>query len=103
MADIEVRMDGATVDAKPGDRVVIRLPENGSTGYQWVLSEVDDGLEVESNDLSLPGTARPGAGGERVVVLQARKRGPARVSLQLKREWEPEPIERFTATVNVVG
>jgi predicted secreted protein len=35
MADIEVREQGMRVIASPGDRIVIRIPENGTTGYQW--------------------------------------------------------------------
>lgn len=101
MADIEVRRAGSTVAASPGDRIVIRLPENGGTGYQWSVRHLGGPVEMESTELVFPNDLRPGAAGERIVVLRATTAGMARVSLQHKREWEPEPSDRFDVTVTV--
>lgn len=101
MADIEAGASGATVSISPSDRVVVRLPENASTGYLWSVTELGDGLEVASDQHILPGQAAPGAAGERVLLLRPRKPGRAQVSLHLKREWEPEPVDRFELEVNV--
>ena len=101
VADIEAGTSGATVSVSRSDRVVIRLAENAGTGYRWSITELGDALEVESDEFSLPGLAAPGAAGERVLLLRPRKPGRAQVSLHLKREWEPEPIDRFELAVNV--
>lgn len=101
MADIEVRTTGASVRATALDRVVIKLPENATTGYQWTISEVGEPLEVESNDFVPPGQIVPGAAGQRIIVIRPRRSGRARVGLDLKRAWEPEPIDHFECDVDV--
>lgn len=100
MTDILVSASGMKVSASPSDRIVVRLPENGSTGYQWVITEIGEPLEVESNEFARHGQFAPGAAGERVVILRLRGPGRARVSLQLKRSWEPEPIDLFEFEVD---
>jgi predicted secreted protein len=102
MADIEVREQGTRVMASPGDRIVIRIPENASTGYQWEVEQVADPLELESSEMvPPPEPAGPGAGGERRVVLRARGAGQARVALRLERPWERQPTDRFEIDVTV--
>ena len=103
MADIEVRTSGASVRASASDRIVIKLPENATTGYQWTLAEAGEPLEVESDDFVAPGQVVPGAAGQRVVVIRPRGSGRARVALDLKRAWEPEPIDHFEFNVDVVA
>ncbi len=103
MADIEVRTSGASVSASASDRIVIKLPENATTGYQWTLAEAGGPLEVESNDFVPPGQIIPGAAGHRVVVIKPRGSGRARVSLDLKRAWESEPIDHFEFNVDVAA
>lgn len=103
MADVEVRQDGAVVSAEVGDRVLIRVPENAGTGYQWAIGEVGPGLEVESDRVELPSQLRPGAAAERVFVLRARAGGRDKVELRLRRSWEPEPIEVFRAEISVTA
>ena len=101
MADIEVRSSGGIVRASPADRIVVRVPENATTGYRWSITEVGETLEIVANDFVLPAELIPGAGGERVVVVRPRRIGRGRVALRLQREWEPEPIDRFEFEVDV--
>jgi tellurite resistance protein TerC len=100
-AGIEAGPSGSTVSVSRSDRIVVRLPENASTGYQWSIVSLGDSLEIESNEMGLPGRGAPGAAGERVLLLRPIKSGRAQVSLQLKREREPEAIDRFELEVNV--
>jgi inhibitor of cysteine peptidase len=101
MADVEVRNSGTTVTVTPADRVVVRIPENATTGYRWSVSEVDGPLVVESDDSVPAAEPVPGRGGEHVVVVRARAAGQGRVALDLKRPWETEPIEHFDVRVDV--
>ena len=103
MADIEVRTTGSAITMSPADRIVVRLPENASTGYQWSIAQFGEPLEVVSNELILPGQMAPGAAGERVVIIQPRRPGHAKLHLELKRGWEHDPIEQFEADVHVTG
>lgn len=100
--DVEVREDAADVVVAPGDRLVIRVPENASTGYQWSVEELPASLEVEASDLAMSEPA-PGAAGERVVKLRATGHGEGRLVLVLTRPWErgTPPEERFSVNVRV--
>jgi predicted secreted protein len=101
MTDIEVQDTAHPITALPGDRIILRIPENATTGYQWAVDHVDGALKVESNEFVLPGHARPGAGGERVIVLAVRATGGARVVLSQRRSWEAEPIDRRELAVTI--
>ncbi len=103
MADIEVRTTGSRITVSAVDRIVVRLPENASTGYQWSIAQLGEPLEVMSNEFTLPGQIVPGAAGERVVIIQPRGPGHAQLRLELKRSWERNPIEQFEADVQVTG
>jgi predicted secreted protein len=101
MTDIEIRTSGASISASQSDRVVVRLPENSTTGYQWSIAEIGEALEVESNEFFIRGQMMPGAGGERVIIVRPRRSGRARLSLDLKRRWDQKPIDHFEVEINV--
>lgn len=121
--DIGVESDGAALVATTDDQIVVRLPENASTGYQWAVEWVDGPIRVLTNDLVFPGretgatsgetvgeTRRetggvtdlpPGAGGERLVRFQCTNAGTGQARLELRRVWETEPLQRFWFTVRI--
>jgi inhibitor of cysteine peptidase len=103
MTDIEVRTSGTEVSASASDRILIRLPENATTGYQWSITNVSELLDVESNEFFTPGQIVPGAAGERQVIVRPRGAGKGRLALDLKRQWEREPIEHFEVEVQVTA
>ena len=103
MADVEVRTSGAHISVSQSDRIVVRLPENATTGYQWSVTEIGEALQVQSNEFLIPGQITPGGAGERIVKVLARRAGKARVALDLKRRWEQKPIDHFEVEVNVSG
>jgi inhibitor of cysteine peptidase len=81
--------DGGTVTAHVGDRLVVTVPENATTGYQWEVESVEGGLHVETSDTVPPAEVRPGQGGSHRVVVRAVKAGDAGLRLRLRRSWEP--------------
>jgi inhibitor of cysteine peptidase len=101
MGEIEIRANGEQVEASEGDRIVLRIPENATTGYRWVVSELPESLELVADEFAPPSTAEPGAGGERRVELLARGSGQGQVVLTLERPWEHEAADRFEALVTV--
>lgn len=103
MADVEVREDGAQVTVNTGDRVVIRVEENATTGYQWSLVGEPAPLQLETSELVPAADLAPGAAGERRVVLRARGGGRATVVLELRRAWEAgaPPARSFGVEVTV--
>src|SRR5215475_11758974 len=103
MVDIETSTSGATVHATVGDRVIIRIRENATTGYQWTVREIGEPLELETNELIPPSETRPGAAGERLVIVRPARAGRGRVALDLKRAWEPTATDHFEIEVDATA
>jgi predicted secreted protein len=93
---IDVRAAGAAVqvEARRGDEVTVRLPENPTTGYCWAPGE-DHELLASTFE---PGAAAAGAAGERVITLIVRQ-SPGSVTFKLVRSWAPSEAERVFTLV----
>ena len=74
-----------------GDEVVIRLPENPTTGYRWQLTHSGGGELALVDERFVPGSGSTGVGaaGDRVVRYLGRKAGEVRVEAVLRRDWDP--------------
>jgi inhibitor of cysteine peptidase len=85
--------DGRTVTVAAGQQVVVRLPENSTTGYRWTAPAE---AVVVADEYRSPGSAASGAAGERVFTLgAATKTGEMR--FELKRPWgDGAPERTFT-------
>lgn len=101
MGRVEVT-DAGTVEAGVGDEVVIRLPENATTGYVWTVTVT--GLELVDDEMVPPGADKGvGAAGERLVRVRAVAPGRGEVVLRLGRAWEQTPVEERRVVVLVCG
>jgi inhibitor of cysteine peptidase len=98
---IGVQHKDATVPAKVGDTVEVVLPETATTGFQWQADEPGPALAVETSKLEPPDVASPGAGGTRHVVVRAVEPGTSRLSLRLRRSWEPPEKSEDTYAVDI--
>ena len=98
---------GGTREAHPGDAIVIRLPENITTGYRWEIAGLDRSVVelVDTDYLETPEPRVIGRGGTRTFRFRARAGGRTRIELRMRRPWEaPDTaIERFAVTVHVHG
>jgi len=95
---------GRTIEVAPGSRVLVRLPENPSTGYRWELEALEgDALDLQAATYQVPATLAPGAGGTRLFEFLARSPGNMLLHLRLGRPWEPAgtAAETFEASVQV--
>ncbi len=102
MPDVEVRESGLSITVSEGDRLIVRVSENSTTGYQWSPGTITDALELESSEFTPPRDPRPGAGGERVIVLRATHAGRGTAEFTLTRPWEDkEPLQRWRVDVTV--
>lgn len=101
--DVEVRHSGARVVVSEGGRVLVRVQETASAGYQWSVEQLTGPLELESSELAFGGSAAPGAAAERVVALRAAGGGEGRLVLALRRPWEREApaADHFQVDVTV--
>jgi len=102
MADVEVTGAATSVEADVGDEVVLRLPENATTGYIWSVQSIGGGLTLVA-DTMVPGGAAPGAAGARVMRMRVVGASGAELVLRLGRPWESEPAEERRIAVMVKG
>jgi inhibitor of cysteine peptidase len=95
------RDDGGRIQARVGDLIELRLPENASTGYRWTLDHLDARLfELGDTGADYP-DKRIGSGGEvnfRITVVAA---GNATLALKCWRSWEGDGgvLKRFAVEV----
>jgi predicted secreted protein len=73
------------VEVTTGQEIVVRLEENPTTGYRWIVDELVGHLTTVSSEFEAPGTQRPGAGGHRVIALRASGSGPAELRVRYAR------------------
>jgi inhibitor of cysteine peptidase len=105
MADVYVtaRDNGGVVSARVGDRLVLHLAENPSTGYVWAFDALDESrLETTASQWQAGGPG-VGTGGERAWTLTPRRAGTTDVALKRWRPWagEGSVIERVGFTVDI--
>lgn len=105
---LDARRHDYPVEARPGDRVVLTLPENATTGFSWHFTNLPadvhllaDSFEGEwEPQLALEGAAGDGegelvgGGGQRAFVLEVDPQAAAgvhEVALVKEQAWDPGP------------
>jgi inhibitor of cysteine peptidase len=95
MTTIEVTAvdDGKVVTARPGDEIVVVLPENATTGFRWHLDSTGDVLRLLSDgyrESAAPDDAEPvfGRGGLREFRFAVDRAGTGTLSLKHWQEFE---------------
>ena len=77
-----------------GQELVVRLPENRTTGFRWHLTVPEEGLALDAESFAPAAVELPGAGGTRAFRLRATRPGTHRLAAALGRPWEPGGPER---------
>ncbi len=101
---IEKEGDSREYEVERGEAVILRLPENPTTGYRWEVEYLDDAiLEPPDSVFSTADQPAVGAAGIRTFNFQTRAPGVSPLRLILKRSWEPQQqaLDRFEITVRV--
>ncbi len=95
---------GKTIEMHQGDRIVIQLKENPTTGYRWAIDKTDDQVLASQNaEFSpTPGTGI-GGGGTRTFTFIAKQPGTVHLQLKLWRSWvgDSSIIDRYDVTIQV--
>ena len=97
--------NGALVEVPRGSKVTIELPENPTTGFQWIVNGIDELFLAPEGDAFLTGTQMGlGAGGVRRLFFRAKGSGCTSLSLIQKRAWQSDnqPIGSFKLAVQIV-
>ncbi len=95
---------GKTLTLKPGQKIILRLAENPTTGYRWSLPNLTSQvLQLTSDRFEQPNTPAMGTGGQRILTFQAHQVGQVNLTLKNRREWENEAsaVESFQITIQV--
>lgn len=100
MTDVEVVAGAGDVSVAVQDTLMVRLPENGTTGYVWSIAERGEGLVV-ADDRPAVADGAVGAGGEHVFQLRAEQAGDWQVAFRLARQWESGALEERRLRVRV--
>jgi predicted secreted protein len=91
---------GRTVTVAAGDRLVLSLPENASTGYTWQVDELPPGARVLEERFELPASGAIGSSSRHVFVLEpSGEQGTLR--LRHARPWQPDEavLDRYEVTL----
>lgn len=84
--EVDDHANGSTLTLAPGQDLIIRLPENPTTGYRWVV-ESCGAMRLDADDFIVTST-RIGGGGTRQLRWSVRAPGRSEISLTLKRAWQ---------------
>jgi inhibitor of cysteine peptidase len=101
--------NGRTVKLKIGQKLVIKLHGNPSTGHQWLVSKVSgNGIKQVGSVRYVPDPTPPGtvgAGGVYIATFRAVGTGTAKVALKYARPWETnvKPDRTFALNVKAGG
>ncbi|MBA3276782.1 MAG: protease inhibitor I42 family protein [Chloroflexia bacterium] len=96
--------NGRTVESRQGDEIVLRLPENATTGYRWHIDRADEQFEQTADSYHPEPELRFGSGGVREFRFRARAAGTARLELKHWQAWEGEGsvTDRFAVEIQIV-
>ena len=96
--------DGQSLTLPTNQVLVVTLPANPTTGYQWQVKAVDGGVLKQLGDVSYqPDSDRTGSGGMSTLIFLAASAGKTELSLIYVRSWEKDtpPAKTFTLKVEV--
>ena len=89
------------IRAKPGDKFIIILDSNATTGYSWQAPERTSCVSLNSHRYEAPRSPMTGAGGREHFEFTARSRGKETLVFHYLRPWEKNTAPAKTATFTV--
>jgi inhibitor of cysteine peptidase len=99
------RDNGTDIDITIGSALVVQLPSNPSTGYNWTIAGEPSPLKLQKTSFRKGATkaSSVGASGTAIFQLRASSPGLATLTLIYRRSWEYNvaPIKTFTVRVDV--
>lgn len=90
-----------SVTLKKGDKLVVKLDENGSTGFRWAHVKRPAVIAFVSSKLTGPSSVLPGAGGVRTFTYKAARTGTGTLKLEYRRSFSDEVAKTYTLKVKV--
>ena len=102
----QIPNDANIIEAKAGERFVIKLESNITTGYSWHLAKSDsDIIELVSNEYKpYQNTGNiVGSGGIEEWTFKAISKGKTSITLEYVRPWEKDipPVKQQTYSITI--
>jgi inhibitor of cysteine peptidase len=91
------------IRVEAGDRFVIRLASNPTTGFEWKVSKLPAPLQLVDERFDGPDDPKPGAGGHQLFEFQGLRVGASTLELEYARpsEADVDPVETATFEVKI--
>lgn len=97
--------NGTDIDLKSGDELIVRLPDNPSTGFNWTVVGEPVPLKLQKSSFHHKTSNGKALGSSGISVFQfmTTSRGIANLTLVYRRSWEYNvpPLKTFSVRVNV--
>ena len=96
--------NGKTVTVNTGDKLIVKLDGNPTTGYTWQLNNFDTSLLESAGEPDYKtDSLLIGSGGRYTYTFAALKPGEVTLQFNYLRTWEKDipPVENFSITVDV--
>ncbi|MFI9509815.1 protease inhibitor I42 family protein [Nocardia sp. NPDC052566] len=90
-----------------GQKLMVTLPSNPSTGYSWTVLDLDPTVLKQEGDPEFRADPKvpvaPGSGGFSTWTFVGNAAGITRLNLDYARPWEQgmEPAQKFSLTIKV--
>ena len=101
MVQLDESQNGNEIELRMGELFEIRLSENPTTGFRWVLESSGAPTCLVIEDCYETSTATPGAGGSHCWRLQGKQIGESRIELCYRRSWEGQGAAARTFSLRV--
>ncbi len=95
---------GKSVSAAVGQKIIVTLSGNPTTGFNWALTKIDGPSVKESGKMEYvqdDAKGKVGVGGKFTFTFEAVKAGKSTVTLDYKRPFEKTAASAMTFTVDV--
>lgn len=95
--------NGREITVAGGDVITIDLPDNQTTGYDWVAAaSTDDVLTLTESRFRSPTSTGVGTPGRRHFIYRVHSFGSTTIALARRHLWEPdsEPSSEFCLFVH---
>lgn len=100
------KSNGRTVTVTEGNDLVLKLPANLTTGFDWIVTSTDRSFGYPTKTFKVD-SAAVGSGGVDTFTWKTRGFfslvGKHSVELEYKRSWEKTAAKKFSFTVNIVA
>jgi inhibitor of cysteine peptidase len=97
--------NGRTFVVRVGDRIIVALAGNPSTGYTWETKNLDSAMLEQVGETAFTSSTAglPGAGGSLSLTFKALKAGTTSLHLEYHRPWEKiaKPLGLFEVALTI--